>query len=164
MVLDQLIIPWCIFFFILNTCLLGIVLLLLWEILSWSPSGVRRWNTFRKTLNILSSLAHVPTSIILCIWFANLPKIVFSYLEAWQQHHARQKTERYFNIGITRFQLTPFSDSCKIHYFTSIIISFIKNLRLYSEKMFSMLKENKGRNEGWFSLIKWQTFGKSWAK
>ena len=125
MVLDQLIIPWCIFFLILNTCLLGIVLILLWEILSWSPSGVRRWNTFRKTLNILSSLAHVPTSIILCIWFANLPKIVFSYLEAWQQHHARQKTKRYFNIGITWFQLTVFSDSCKIHYFTSII-SFIK--------------------------------------
>ena len=36
LVLDQLIIPWLIFFFILITCLLDIVLILQWENLFWS--------------------------------------------------------------------------------------------------------------------------------
>ena len=40
LVLDQLIIPTLIFFYILITCLLDIVLILLREILSWSLIGV----------------------------------------------------------------------------------------------------------------------------
>ena len=39
--LDQLVIPILIFFFILITCLLDIVLILLGEILSWSLMGVK---------------------------------------------------------------------------------------------------------------------------
>ena len=41
LVLDQLIIPILIFFFIFITCLVDIVLILLGEILSWSLMGVR---------------------------------------------------------------------------------------------------------------------------
>ena len=40
-VLDQLILPKLIFFFILITCLLDIVLILYGEILSWSLMGVK---------------------------------------------------------------------------------------------------------------------------
>ena len=39
--MDQLIIPQLIFFFILITCLLDIVLILLGEIMSWSLIGVK---------------------------------------------------------------------------------------------------------------------------
>ena len=43
--LDQLIIPSLVFFVILITCLLDIVLILEGEILSWSPTGVKGLNT-----------------------------------------------------------------------------------------------------------------------
>ena len=50
LVLDQLIIPLLIFFFILITCLLDIVLMLCGEILSWSLKGVKglsyTWNHY----------------------------------------------------------------------------------------------------------------------
>ena len=41
LVLDQLIIPWLIFFFLLITCLLNIVLILRGEFMSWSLMGVK---------------------------------------------------------------------------------------------------------------------------
>ena len=45
LVLDQLIIPSLVFFVILITCVLDIVLILEGEILSWSPTGVKGLNT-----------------------------------------------------------------------------------------------------------------------
>ena len=42
--MDQLIIPSLVFFVILITCLLDIVLILKGEILSWSPTGVKGLN------------------------------------------------------------------------------------------------------------------------
>ena len=49
LVLDWLIIPLLIFFFILITCLLDIVLILLGEILSQSPMGVKGLITYSKS-------------------------------------------------------------------------------------------------------------------
>ena len=43
--MEQLIIPSLVFFVILITCLLDIVLILEGEILSWSPTGVKGLNT-----------------------------------------------------------------------------------------------------------------------
>ena len=44
LLLDQLIIPWLIFVFILITCLHDVVMILLGEVLSWSLIGVKGLN------------------------------------------------------------------------------------------------------------------------
>ena len=49
LVLDQLIIPVIDIFFILITCLLDIVLILLGEILSWSLMGIKGLITYGKS-------------------------------------------------------------------------------------------------------------------
>ena len=54
LLLDQLIIPWLIFVFILITCLHDVVMILLGEVLSWSLMGVKGLNKKMYFILLLS--------------------------------------------------------------------------------------------------------------